>query len=38
MMWVGLIQSGKGLKREKLASEEEGILPPDCLWTQIVAT
>lgn len=34
IVWVGLIQSGEGLKRTKTDVPEQGVLPADCLWTQ----
>ena len=36
-MWVGLIQSAEGLKRNKSA-EDEGILPVDCLQTRATSS
>ena len=34
-VWMGFIQSVEEIKRERLRfPEEEGILCPDCLWTQ----
>ena len=35
VMWAGHNQSVEGLNRTRLTSlKQEGILPPDCLWTR----
>ena len=36
IIWVSSVQSVEGFRRKNRFPKKEGILPPDCCWTQYI--